>query len=99
MWEWLKKTFNTGFWMHVHRCAYTRLNTHVHIHTHMPKMNNLNITRAEHYQKEEPQRSNGKKKKIKSISSTGVLVSLWPIVNWLDGWVDDRQTDRKQAGR
>lgn len=78
--------------MCLHPFEYTR----AHPHTHAK--NNLNITRAEHYQREEPQISNGKKK-IKSISSPGVWVSLWPIVNWLDGWVDDRQTDRNQAGR
>lgn len=65
--------------MCLHPFEYTR----AHPHTHAK--NNLNITRAEHYQREEPQISNGKKKDKVNLQSWGLGISVAhsELVGWM----------------
>lgn len=66
--------------MCLHPFEYTRA------HPHTLAKNNLNITRAEHYQREEPQISNGKKKKDKvNLQYWGFGISVAP--SELAGWM------------
>lgn len=65
--------------MCLHPFEYTR----AHPHTHAK--NNLNITRAEHYQREEPQISNGKKKDKANLQywGLGISVAHSELVGWM----------------
>lgn len=63
----MKKTFNTNLWS-LCACAQIFLHTfeytYTHVHTHIHAKNNLRINKAEHYQREELQMSNGKKEEV-----------------------------------